>query len=193
MARYVKRTNNYHRQLTSKKESRRKSQPLKAKELKSIMIEFRTSEQRDIFSPFMFKVLPKNGMDKCFTKYSKEGNTICFSTKSKKYVGEDYMSLAVEIATNINKYEFYETMLSGEDEAIYSYIKLYTRKGRQHIYIGIDIESKLYMQLPGKGECIGIREREECSDESGDQKSYYYSNYGGYCGYGSYGGDDYEW
>lgn len=162
MAGYEKRTNNYHRQLTSKKECQKQSRGKKKKELKSITIEFLTVEERDIFSHFMFKVLQKERLDQYFTRYVQQGKTICFSTETKKkYVGENYMDLAIKMARNINHYEFYETMFSGEDEVIYAYIKLYTRKGKQYVYIGIDIESKVYKQLPGKAEWIGIRELEE--------------------------------
>lgn len=173
MARYVKRTNNYHRQLTSKKESRRKSQPKKAKELKSITIEFRSQKHKELFYPFMNRVLNQKGLDEYFTKCIWAGNTIRLSTNSKKYVGEEYMSLAVEVAESINQYEHFGNELP-IDDVIYGYIKLYTRKGRQHLYIGIDYcETKAYNLLPGEGHWYGISEYEEVySTEEFDDEYY---------------------
>lgn len=171
MSRYEKRTNNYHRQLTSKRECKKQLQAKKKKELKSITIEFRTSKHTELFYPFMFKVIQKEGLDKYFTNCKREGNTIYFYTQcNKKYVEEDYMGLAVKLAESINQYENYGNELP-IDDVLYGNITLYTRKSRKHLYIGINYyETASHNLLSGEKKIIGISEYEEEYDIETDSE-----------------------
>ena len=71
------------------------------------------------------------------------------------------MKLAVSLAESINQYENYGNELP-IDDVLYGHIKLYTRKGKKHLYIGINYyETVTYNLLSGEEEMLGISEYEE--------------------------------
>ncbi len=141
MGKYQKRTNNFHRGTTLRKEKKRpKATEHRLVELKSITIEFCTTEERDKFGSCLLEVLRKKGIAEFFSKCSQEGNAITISTKAAKpYKCESYGDLAMGMLDNMSSHD--EFNIYYNPYAI-NFIKLYTRKGRQHLFLKVGIDER---------------------------------------------------
>lgn len=139
MTQYEKRTNNFYRRKTLKKEQKRKTHKLpQIPELKSITFEFCTTTERDRFYGCFIEVLKEKKIDKLFNKYVQKGNAITISTSAKKpYRSKSYWRLAVEMLDNMGKHENFSRYYF--DQSCINLIKLYTRKGRKHLYLKVGV------------------------------------------------------